>query len=82
MLDRHSEANAALQESEERFRRLSDATFEGIAMSEDGTIVEANRAFAGMFGYEVPEEVVGLSVRDLIAPESLDLVLHNISSDA
>src|SRR5215208_549036 len=28
MLDRHREANAALNESEERFRRLSDATFE------------------------------------------------------
>jgi PAS domain S-box-containing protein len=81
MLDRRREANAALYESEERFRRLSDATFEGIVMSENGRVVDANRAFAEMFGYDL-SEVVGLSVRDLIAPESLDLVLHNISSDA
>jgi len=81
MLDRRREANAALYESEERFRRLSDATFEGIVMSENGRVVDANRAFAEMFGYDL-SEVVGLSVRDLIAPESVDVVLHNISSDA
>jgi PAS domain S-box-containing protein len=81
MLDRRREANAALRESEERFRSLSDATFEGIAMSEGERVVEANRAFAEMFGYEI-SEVVGISIRNLIAPESLDPVLHNISSNA
>ncbi|MGH3106852.1 MAG: PAS domain S-box protein, partial [Rubrobacteraceae bacterium] len=81
MLDRRREANAALNESEERFRLLSDATFEGVVMSENARIVDANRAFAEMFGYDLPE-IVGLSVRELITPESLELVLHNISSDA
>ena len=81
MLDRRREANAALNESEERFRRLSDATFEGVVMSENARIVDANRAFAEMFGYDLPE-VVGLSVSELIAPESLELVLHNILSNA
>jgi PAS domain S-box-containing protein len=80
MLDRHREANAALNESEERFRRLSDATFEGVVMSENARIVDANRAFAEMFGYDLPE-VVGLSIPELVAPESLELVLHNISSN-
>jgi CHASE3 domain sensor protein len=39
MLDRRREANEALRESEERFRRLSDATFEGIVTSENGSRV-------------------------------------------
>lgn len=36
MLDRRSETERELRESEERFRGLSDATFEGIAITEDG----------------------------------------------
>jgi two-component system, sensor histidine kinase and response regulator len=79
MLDKRREANAAVRESEERFRSLSDATFEGIAISEDGMVLETNRAFAEMFGYE-PSEVVGMSALDLIAPESREMVREKISS--
>ncbi len=38
MLDKRREANAALLESEERFRGLSDATFEGIAIVDEGGV--------------------------------------------
>jgi PAS domain S-box-containing protein len=79
MLDRRREASLALQESEERFRGLSDATFEGIAISEDGRIIETNRAFAELFGYE-PPEVVGMTASDVIAPESREQVARNIAS--
>jgi len=80
MLDKRREANAALRESEERFRSLSDATFEGIAITERGRVLETNRAFTEMFGYE-PEEVVGMSALDFMSPESRELVQRNISSD-
>jgi two-component system, sensor histidine kinase and response regulator len=79
MLDRRREADEALRESEERFRGLSDATFEGIAISEGGRIIETNRVFAEMFGYET-SEVVGMTAQDFIAPESYELVAQNISS--
>ena len=51
MLDRRREAAAALAESEERFRGLSDAAFEGIAISNEEELQESNRVFAQMFGY-------------------------------
>jgi len=62
-----------LQESEERFRQLAEATFEGILIHEQGKIAAANRSFAVMFGYEI-SEVIGTGVLDLAAPESRDLI--------
>src|SRR5262249_11501106 len=43
----------ALRESKERFRRLSAAAFEGIAITENGVFVDANDQMARMFGFEV-----------------------------
>src|SRR5215218_7970412 len=79
MLDKRREANAALRESEERLRGLSDATFEGIAISENGRVLETNRAFAELFGYE-RNEVIGMNVLDFVAPGSHELVRQRISS--
>ncbi len=73
------QAEEALRESEERFRRLSESAFEGIAIHDKGRILEANQAFERMFGYEL-SEVIGMSATDLAAPESRDLVSQNISS--
>ena len=78
MLDRRSEAEGELRESEERLRGLSDATFEGIAITQGGLVVETNRAFAGMFGYE-PAEVVGMHETDFVTAESGEFVWRNIS---
>ncbi len=74
-------AEQALRESEERFRGLSDATFEGVVIVDGGEILETNRSFAEMFGYE-PSEVYGMSVTDFAAPESREAVRRNISSGA
>lgn len=73
------DALEALRESEERFRRFSAAAFEGIAIHEKGVIIDANQAFAAMFGYE-PSAVIGMHVLDFAAPESRDLVLENVLS--
>jgi len=64
------ERTAELKESEERFQKLSNASFEGIAIHEDGRILAANPALAEMFGYEL-SEIVGLTRKELIAPEAL-----------
>jgi len=69
-------AEEALRESEERFRQLWEATFEAIAIHDKGTIIEANTAFAEMFGYPA-SEAVGMNVLDLAAPESRELVRNN-----
>ncbi|GAF69597.1 unnamed protein product, partial [marine sediment metagenome] len=67
-------------ESEERFRSLSGAAFEGIVVHEGGKILDANEAYARIFGYEL-SEVIGAQVLDHVAPESRDLVSRNVQSD-
>jgi PAS domain S-box-containing protein len=69
----------SLRESEERFQRLSQATFEGIAISDEGRIVDANSQLAKMLGY-AQSEMVGKEAMDFVALESRDLVLGKILS--
>ena len=76
---RLSEVEAALQESEARFRRLADATLEGIIIHENGKIVEINNALAQMMGYE-PAQLLGMDVLDLVAPAHLETVKSRIGS--
>ena len=77
---RRKRAEEALRESEERTRGLADAAFEGILISDEGQILEVNRALLGMFGYE-EHEVVGRSALQFVAPEYRDLVRRNLLSD-
>src|SRR5665213_680403 len=46
---------AELRESEERFRMLSDAATDGIAVTRAGRFLEVNRAWCRMFGYTESE---------------------------
>ena len=46
MLYGRREADPGMRDSGERFRSLSDASFEGIVISEHGLVLEANRSFA------------------------------------
>lgn len=70
-------AEDALRESEARFRQLSDAAFEGIAIHDKGILLDANASFCKMFGYELAE-LRGGSVLDLAAPDSRNDVLNHI----
>jgi PAS domain S-box-containing protein len=72
-------AEEALRESEERFRRLAEASFEGIVIHDKGKILDANRTCAQMFGYEV-SEAIGMDALDFAAPEFRDLALQNVLS--
>lgn len=76
---KRTKSEQALHESDERFRRLAEATFDGIAIHEKGTILEVNPAFYRLFGYN-SEELLGKSILRLTAPESRDAVVHNIQS--
>ncbi len=66
-----------LRESEERFKNLSAAAFEGICISENGRILDVNSQFLAMFGYE-RAEVIGHQIIELVAPESHALVTEAI----
>jgi PAS domain S-box-containing protein len=47
-----------LKDSEERYKRLTDITFEGVAIHRDGDIIDCNESFLKLFGVE-REEVIG-----------------------
>jgi len=58
----------ALEESENRFRSLSDATFEGVVITHGGIIIEANTSVCNTLGYD-PDEIIGKKIVDIILPE-------------
>ena len=72
-------AEEALWKSEERYRSLSDATFEAIFISENGICIETNQRATEMFGYAY-DELIGIFGTDVIAAESKELVKHNMLS--
>ncbi len=70
----------ALHESEQRFRRLAEATFEGIIIHIQGTILDTNSNAAEIFGYAA-EEFIGMSLADLFTPESRSQVMYYEDND-
>ena len=74
----HKRSEIFLAESEERFRQLSEATFEAIAISENGKIINANLHLTELFGYD--SEVIGKNVVDLIAPQDRQRVRQKLAS--
>lgn len=63
----------ALQESEERFRHLAEAAFEGIAVSRQGRLIDVNQQMADMLGY-APAEMIGREILNFVVPEARELV--------
>ena len=76
-ITRHRLSEQAVRESEERLRKFSDATHEGIVFHEKGVITDCNDAGLRLIGYH-SEELVGKPVLDFVAPDSRDTVLNNI----
>ena len=75
------QAEEALRESEERFRRLSEAAFEGILIHEEGKIIDTNRLFATMFGYDV-SEVIGGNALDFATLGLGDVALRHMRTES
>ncbi len=74
------QAEEALRESEERYRLLTAATFDGIAIHDQGIILEVNPGLERMFGYG-PGELLGKHVLDLVADESRETVLAKMRNN-
>lgn len=68
----------ALRESEQWFRQLTSSLFDGVVMLEEGYIIDANEEFAQMLGY-APEELIGVYITEIFAPESRELVQYHVS---
>ncbi len=72
-------AEKTLRESEERYRILAAASFEGILLTENGRLIDANEQFSAISGYE-PEEMIGLEISSMIPLEDFPRVIQNIES--
>jgi len=72
-------AEAALKDSEEHLRALSEAAFEAIFMSEKGVCIGQNLMAEKMFGYTA-KEAYGRPGTRWIAPEDREMVKNNMLS--
>ena len=69
-----------IHEDNERYRALSGLASEGVSIHEDGIIVEANQAFAEMYGYSVAE-LIGKPVLELTVPEHREQVAERLAQN-
>ena len=72
---------AALQDSEARFRALTAATFEGIAMAAEGRYLDMNEQWCALLGYR-REELLGRDITANIPAEDQARVLPSIRAGA
>jgi two-component system cell cycle sensor histidine kinase/response regulator CckA len=72
------DAYRALEESEARFRKLTEASFDAIDVSQGGVVLDANDGFLRMFGYR-RDEVLGRPITDFCAPESVDALRDRLA---
>jgi two-component system, cell cycle sensor histidine kinase and response regulator CckA len=68
-----------LRESEQRYRVLSEASFEAIVIHRNGIPLEINQSAARIFGYASPEEMLRYDVSQVVAPESLAEIRKRIA---
>lgn len=71
-------AEEALRESEERYRVLALVSFEGLMIHDRGIILDANPAFAELFGIKTIEELIGKNLLEVLplTPESKSILLE------
>jgi PAS domain S-box-containing protein len=69
-----------LRQSEERFKVLAQEVVEGIILSENGKVIDANRSVTEMFAYDLGE-LVGKDAIELTAPEYREMVRRRISDE-
>jgi diguanylate cyclase (GGDEF)-like protein/PAS domain S-box-containing protein len=69
----------SLQETQEKYLGLSEASFEAIFISEKGRCLEQNTRAQEMFGY-TSEEAIGRMGTEWIAPEDRERVMSNMIS--
>jgi len=70
-------AEEALRESEDRFKKLSAFTFEGIIIHKNLIGIDVNDSIIKMLGYE-RDEIVGMNLFKVIHPDYHETVKQNI----
>jgi PAS domain S-box-containing protein len=71
-------AEAALRESEERYRRLVEFSPEAIVVHSEGKFVYVNPVAQRLWGASSAEELIGRPILDVVHPDSHDIVRRRI----
>lgn len=79
-LIRRTEAEEKLRQSEEKYKLLSNLTFEGIIIHRNGKILEVNHSFLEITGYKY-QEIIGKNVFDYVHPDDINTVKENINKE-
>jgi len=74
------EYSKAIKESEARFKALSEATNEGVFITEKGICLEANKSGCELFGYGYGE-IIGKFATEVFAVESHEIVKNSIRNE-
>lgn len=78
-ITKEKQALDALKESKARFKALHNASFGGIAIHENGIILECNQGLSTLTGYDT-KTLIGMNGLLLVAPSERERVLRNIQS--
>lgn len=68
-----------LSRSEEKYRKLSDAAFEGIVIHQRGLVVEVNKATTEIFGFS-EKQLLGRPIFDFIHPDFHQFALKRLNT--
>lgn len=68
------------KQTEKNYRQLVDNSLIGIFISKDKVIQFCNQRYAEIYGYRYPEELVGMPINKLIAPDDLNRVYDEIEA--
>ncbi len=71
---------AALQESESRYKQLVESSPDGIIVASQGNIIFANEAFLKLSGAAEPAQVLSKPLTRLMHPDSVDIAKARIKS--
>ncbi len=79
--NRQNRQESQLRDSEERFKFLAESAFEGLVISVDGIIQDANSQFTRMMGYSL-DEVIGKPNAAFVAPEEQERVTQQVTANS
>ena len=76
-ITQRKQTEEGLQRSEEKYRDLVNALNDGVFVSDDrGVLTFANQALARMHGFEHPEELVGRTFIEFVAPAMVENIVQ------
>lgn len=71
-IEEHKKTVVALRESEERYKRFSEVTIDGIVFHDQNGIVDINATFTELFGYSAEELKGSDLIESIRLPEKID----------